>query len=375
VVVHSDDQSPQDGSPPAVSDAHHPPSTGSSPLPILSTAEATKPAPEHISDCMVVSVDFSHQIDCTDGSQPIIKPSDTNDTSGTTSSGTDVGFLQAEILMSVLTPPENGSEAIQQPRMVPPSLSSLDPISSFENFDVRDFFAHRSQDETSDGSQFDSDRPWWCLSSQDTLQPPEEPFHSEDVSGHVSVQLDSPCMMLDDGFNTSNSPQENSIPEENLYRLQDLWGRSGNQRPKHMSTLWQGLMAGHGLFADPGGTLQAKSSNSTSPTWSMDEPTRHRVRLAFGRMLDPVDSMDDREVPSTDMFDIAFEQYVYHHHLTVPLLHLPTFCASQAPTTFLLVACTIGFRVMGTKELTSLVSKALPVSNNLVNFPHHANCL
>lgn len=65
---------------------------------------------------------------------------------------------------------------------------------------------------------------------------------------------------------------------------------------------------------------------------------------------------------ASELFRLGLEQYKRRFHATIPILHIPTFCPEDTPSTLLLVMCLLGLTFVNSEEATALVSRAFPVS-------------
>lgn len=62
------------------------------------------------------------------------------------------------------------------------------------------------------------------------------------------------------------------------------------------------------------------------------------------------------------LFRLGLDQYKRRFQATIPIVHIPTFCPEDIPSTLLLVICLLGLTFVNSEEATALVSRAFPVS-------------
>lgn len=72
---------------------------------------------------------------------------------------------------------------------------------------------------------------------------------------------------------------------------------------------------------------------------------------------------DGIQFPPAEILDIALEMYLYYFHPTLPIIHIPTFSAKNAPRPLLLAMCLIGLSILGTAGASKFVSRTFPVRN------------
>lgn len=65
---------------------------------------------------------------------------------------------------------------------------------------------------------------------------------------------------------------------------------------------------------------------------------------------------------AAELFRLGLEQYKRRFHAIIPIVHIPTFCPDDIPSTLLLVMCMLGLTFVNSDEATALVSRAFPVS-------------
>lgn len=65
---------------------------------------------------------------------------------------------------------------------------------------------------------------------------------------------------------------------------------------------------------------------------------------------------------AAELFRLGLEQYKRRFHATIPIVHIPTFCPDEIPSTLLLIMCMLGLTFVNSEEATALVSRAFPVS-------------
>lgn len=65
---------------------------------------------------------------------------------------------------------------------------------------------------------------------------------------------------------------------------------------------------------------------------------------------------------ATELLRLGLDQYKRRFHATIPIVHIPTFCPEDIPSTLLLVMCLLGLAFVNSEEATALISRAFPVS-------------
>lgn len=161
--------------------------------------------------------------------------------------------------------------------------------------------------------------------------------------------------------NMSNSTAMPFVFEKQFSRLQNFWVRGTDRKTKLMSTMWHDLTVGDGLFGALAESPQADAPTGARNSWTLDSEAKQKVWSAFRPLLSSIDDASYSASLTPEMLDIAYEQYIVHHHSITPLIHLPSFCPRNAPVSLLVAMCTIGLSVMGTGDLNKLVSKIFPV--------------
>ncbi|KAF2028138.1 hypothetical protein EK21DRAFT_70480 [Setomelanomma holmii] len=71
-------------------------------------------------------------------------------------------------------------------------------------------------------------------------------------------------------------------------------------------------------------------------------------------------SVEDVQLPPAEILDIALEMYLYYFHSTLPIIHIPTFSAKNAPRPLLLCMCLIGLSILGTAGAAKFVTRTFP---------------
>lgn len=263
-------------------------------------------------------------------------------------------------------PPQNDiTSGSQRPsNSVMPASEPMDQIPDFDSFAMGgDLYTQRAQGGLSDLSLFDFDRPWWLSPGSEQATVQAEPASLNDAQPGPRQPTEPPKAAASTGADAQPRARSNPVSEEHWPRLERFWSRSATKSTRLMSTLWEGLLGGHGLFCGESEQGQATNADELTSVWSLDVRTRQTVHTAFCALLDPAERDSGQfTVPGPDMFDLAFEQYVFQHHKVMPMIHLPTFRAAHAPTSLLVVACTMGLSIIGNADLIRLVCKVSPVS-------------
>ncbi|KAM5343927.1 hypothetical protein ACJ41O_012464 [Fusarium nematophilum] len=162
---------------------------------------------------------------------------------------------------------------------------------------------------------------------------------------------------------TTGCASISSVSEERLSHLQRLWAQGTDRKTSLISTIWHDLTVGDGIFGDASepAPLVVRRGSITNGR-KFDQQTIESVSSVFRGLLGGVvDSPGYSTVITPEMLDIAFEQYIIHHHNVLPLIHLPCFDPRKAPVNLLTVMCTIGLSAVGSRLLDKFISRIFPV--------------
>jgi hypothetical protein len=182
------------------------------------------------------------------------------------------------------------------------------------------------------------------------------------------------------------------IPRERFARVEGCWPSRSRKQTRLMPTLWQSLASSEcanilsdvssGLVETPISERERRSSR-----WGLDEECRDMLQGALNNASQPTilrsESYGDTasssgdagaspggdgiQFPPAEILDIALEMYLYYFHPTLPIIHIPTFSAKNAPRPLLLSMCLIGLSILGTAGASKFVSRTFPVRLHYYN--------
>lgn len=176
------------------------------------------------------------------------------------------------------------------------------------------------------------------------------------------------------------------IPRERFARVESCWPSRNRKPSRLMPTLWQSLAScdcSNILSEIPSGVIETPISERErrNSRWGLDEECRDLLQGALNNAPqaaslrsesygDTASSSgeagaspggDGIQFPPAEILDIALEMYLYYFHPTLPIIHIPTFSAKNAPRALLLCMCLIGLNILGTAGASKFVSRTFPV--------------
>lgn len=176
------------------------------------------------------------------------------------------------------------------------------------------------------------------------------------------------------------------IPKERFARVESCWPSRSRKPSRLMPTLWQNLVTAdcsNILSEIPSGTIETPISERErrNSRWGLDEECRDLLQGALNNapqasslrsesLGDTASSSGEAgaspggegvQFPPAEILDIALEMYLYYFHPTLPIIHIPTFSAKDAPRSLLLSMCLIGLSILGTAGAAKFVSRTFPV--------------
>lgn len=179
------------------------------------------------------------------------------------------------------------------------------------------------------------------------------------------------------------------VSKERFGKIHAHWQSRSSRATRLMPTLWHDL-----AFSEQSNVYCRQASDSSSSDrcrkrvsrWGFDDECRQRMQLTLDSLdhgggchspqsfesatsdsvsrsgSSTTDGIGEIILPSTEICEVALEIYFHQFHPMLPVIHLPTFSANDAPFPMLFVLCLIGFSILGTPSATKLVSDAFPVS-------------
>lgn len=225
----------------------------------------------------------------------------------------------------------------------------------------------------------------------DALQTWLFPMESDMQTPHGSHHMTVDGFFDHDAFRTipdnQASPSGSSVsiasrvPRERFQRVQSCWPSRNPKSSRLMPDLWQSLIlcdCTNILSEIPAGTIETPISERErkNSRWGLDEECRSLLQGALSNV--PIrsesygdtasssgdaaasPSVDGVQFPPAEILDIALEMYLYYFHPTLPIIHIPTFSAKNAPRPLLLCMCLIGLSILGTAGAAKFVTRTFP---------------
>lgn len=180
------------------------------------------------------------------------------------------------------------------------------------------------------------------------------------------------------------------VPRERFQRVQSCWPSRCNRATRLMPELWPSLVAAdcaNILSEIPRGTIETPISERErrNSRWGLDEECRSMLQsvLTNAPQTGPSraesygdtasssgeaaasPSVEGVQFPPAEILDIALEMYLYYFHPTLPIIHIPTFSAKNAPRPLLLCMCLIGLSILGTAGAAKFVTRTFPVCHRV----------
>ncbi|KAF2270526.1 hypothetical protein CC78DRAFT_557294 [Lojkania enalia] len=182
------------------------------------------------------------------------------------------------------------------------------------------------------------------------------------------------------------------IPRERFARVESCWPSRNRKSVRLMPTLWQSLVAcecTNILSEIPLGVIETPISERErrNSRWGLDDECRDMLQGAINNAPQTLPAFraesygdtasstgdvgaspgaDGIQFPPAEILDIALEMYLYYFHPTLPIVHIPTFSAKNAPRTLMLSMCLIGLSILGTAGASKFVSRTFPTVLQMV---------
>lgn len=227
---------------------------------------------------------------------------------------------------------------------------------------------------------------------QTWLFPLENDILASNGSHHMAIDGPFDTDVFRNGSDNHASPSGSSasiasrIPKERFARVESCWPSRSRKPSRLMPTLWQNLVTAdcsNILSEIPSGTIETPISERErrNSRWGLDEECRDLLQGALNNapqasslrsesLGDTASSSGEAgaspggegvQFPPAEILDIALEMYLYYFHPTLPIIHIPTFSAKDAPRSLLLSMCLIGLSILGTAGAAKFVSRTFPV--------------
>ncbi|EMD85184.1 hypothetical protein COCC4DRAFT_181238 [Bipolaris maydis ATCC 48331] len=182
------------------------------------------------------------------------------------------------------------------------------------------------------------------------------------------------------------------VPKERFQRVQNCWPSRNRRSSRLMPDLWQSLVSSDCInilseYDSRSADTPASERQRKNQRWGLDEECRSRLQSTLNNLpisnlirsesvADTISSSGDAagspsvegiiQFPPAEILDIALEMYLYYFHPTLPVIHIPTFSAKNAPRSLLLCMCLIGLSILGTAGAAKFVTRTFPAVLQLV---------
>ncbi|KAL5113771.1 hypothetical protein ACEQ8H_008345 [Pleosporales sp. CAS-2024a] len=284
---------------------------------------------------------------------------------------------------------ENGQMVTRHPHqqsMGPPIDPAIDalqfpPAGHVSSLDQWAFELVQSNNPVPNRTPADALQTW--------LFPLENELHTPHGSHHIHVN----GFFDHDSFQTQTLPENQAspscssgsiasrVPRERFQRVQSCWPSRKRNSSRLMPDLWQSLITcdcSNILSEIPYGHAETPISDQDrkNSRWGLDEECRSLLQNALNSAPARSESYGDTassngdaavspsvegvQFPPAEILDIALEMYLYYFHPTLPIVHIPTFSAKNAPRPLLLCMCLIGLSILGTAGAAKFVTKTFP---------------
>lgn len=259
---------------------------------------------------------------------------------------------------------------------------SFSPAGHVSSLDQWAFELVQSNNPVPNRTPADALQTWLFPMENDLPTPhgmPADGFFNHDAFRTVQNDQASPS--------GSSASIASRVPRERFQRVQSCWPSRNRKSARLMPDLWQNL-----ITCDCSNILSEVSSGAVetpisererrNSRWGLDEECRDMLQGALNNPPtrsesygDTVSSNGDAanspsvksvELPPAETLDIALEMYLYYFHPTLPIIHIPTFSAKNAPRPLLLCMCLIGLSVLGTDGAALFVTMTFPAVLQLV---------
>lgn len=288
-------------------------------------------------------------------------------------------------------PADNERYLTRQPDNMPPPIDpaidmlSFSPQGHVSSLDQWAFELVQSNHPLPNRTPADALQTW--------LFPLESDILASNNSHHMAIDGPFEHDIFRNGADNHASPSGSSvsiasrIPKERFSRVESCWPLKSRTPPRLMPTLWQSLVScdcSNILSEIPSGVIDTPISERErrNSRWGLDEECRDLLQGALNNAPqtnsmrsesygDTASSsgeagaspgIENVRFPPAEILDIALEMYLYYFHPTLPIIHIPTFSAKNAPRSLLLSMCLIGLSILGTAGAAKFVSRTYPVS-------------
>ncbi|KAJ4345470.1 uncharacterized protein N0V89_011601 [Didymosphaeria variabile] len=296
-------------------------------------------------------------------------------------------------------PTDNERFLTRQPDNMPPPIDpaidmlSFSPQGHVSSLDQWAFELVQSNHPLPNRTPADALQTW--------LFPLENDILASNNSHHMTIDSHFDNDFFRNGGDNHGSPSGSSvsiasrIPKERFARVESCWPLRSRTPSRLMPTLWQSLVScdcSNILSEIPSGVIETPISERErrNSRWGLDEECRDLLQGALndapqantrrsesygdtassggeaGASPSGIENVNVR-FPPAEILDIALEMYLYYFHPTLPIIHIPTFSAKNAPRSLLLSMCLIGLSILGTAGAAKFVSRTYPVVLQMVS--------
>jgi hypothetical protein len=293
-------------------------------------------------------------------------------------------------------PTDNERFLTRQPDNMPPPIDpamdmlSFSPQGHVSSLDQWAFELVQSNHPLPNRTPADALQTW--------LFPLENDLLASGSSHHMAIDSHFDNDFFRNGGDNHGSPSGSSvsiasrIPKERFARVESCWPAKSRTPSRLMPTLWQNLVScdcSNILSEIPPGVIETPISERErrNSRWGLDEECRDLLQDAINNVPqagslrsesygDTASSsgeagaspgIENVRFPPAEILDIALEMYLYYFHPTLPIVHIPTFSAKNAPRSLLLSMCLIGLSILGTAGAGRFVSRTFPVSAQIIS--------
>jgi hypothetical protein len=293
-------------------------------------------------------------------------------------------------------PTDNERFLTRQPDNMPPPIDpamdmlSFSPQGHVSSLDQWAFELVQSNHPLPNRTPADALQTW--------LFPLENDLLASGSSHHMAIDSHFDNDFFRNGGDNHGSPSGSSvsiasrIPKERFARVESCWPAKSRTPSRLMPTLWQNLVScdcSNILSEIPPGVIETPISERErrNSRWGLDEECRDLLQDAINNVPqagslrsesygDTASSsgeagaspgIENVRFPPAEILDIALEMYLYYFHPTLPIIHIPTFSAKNAPRSLLLSMCLIGLSILGTAGAGRFVSRTFPVSVPIIS--------
>lgn len=257
---------------------------------------------------------------------------------------------------------------------IDPSMESLSfaPAANVSNFDPWTFDLMQNHQAMLAQTQSNSLRSW-LFPADSNMDTPNAHHHPElDETLYHTATVNS---RDEQGSPSDAMSIASRIPRDRFARVANCWPPQISRTTRLMPILWQDVASAgcSNIFSDDiSHTAEHRPLNEErkNSRWCLDEAGRKSLQdiLARAQFVDGSQpnqkgstvGVNSLPFPPAEILDIALEMYQNYFHPTLPIIHVPTFSAKQAPRPLLLAMCLVGLSIIGTAGAVKFVTQSFP---------------